>query len=838
MGPEVVVCVAPEQTLECSVCPPVSVAPGEKAKVEKAASDSSGSAPTTGDDMSLDALSALGDTLAAAEPKQQPPKLKPEDIVSEKTHEKEKGVRVGEREDTLPPEYRFTKEELKDQPAPKPEPTMDTGEALDFLSAGFEMSSAPCAPKPEPVVCPPMVVQPDLGQPVVCYGPEPTPKCPERHLVVCPPGEKPKEKIDDDLSLQSATTTTQPLRGQRIVCYRSEPTPKCPERHLVCPPGEKPKEKIDDIDLSLQSATTTTQKPEPVVCSSMVVDPVICQPVVCYRADPTPMCPEEPPLILRSPGEKPKKIDDVDLSLQSATTTVQKPEPVVCSSMVVDPVICQPVVCYRADPTPMCPEEPPLVLRSPGEKPKKIDDVDLSLQSATTTVQKPEPVVCSSMVVDPVICQPVVCYRADPTPMCPEEPPLILRSPGEKPKEKIDDVDLSLQSATTTVQGESMSADALSALGDTLGAPERKPELPELKPKDIVSEEKCKEEEGVLVGEREDTIPPDYRFSEDKLKDLPALKPEPTMDTSEALDILSEGFGSPSVPAVAPCVGKPSAPSAPTMDFSISPKVAAGSAPAKSEKPPAMDFSITPTVCTGPPADVTAITITAPAKPSADVAIDTLAGDLVMSAVAPAVKSAAYTSSETPLQLAAGADSALDVLSDALMDTTPIPKPPQISEKDIVKEKEAVEEKIVKMGERDDTLPPEFRPTEEDLKKMAEAKAKAAAAPKENPMGDAAALDLLSSDFAAAPAPTAPTAPCATATTQVVHPVLDTEAAKPMARSVLDSLANTLPPGPIEGKSKEEKSKKHHAEESPAKEQPSAPLKSDVVSASKKGAKH
>ncbi|KAJ8262931.1 hypothetical protein COCON_G00153880 [Conger conger] len=107
--------------------------------------------------------------------------------------------------------------------------------------------------------------------------------------------------------------------------------------------------------------------------------------------------------------------------------------------------------------------------------------------------------------------------------------------------------------------------DALNALSDILGVPEEVPEPPPLDPADIISVPKVVEEDAELVGEREDTIPPEYRFTENgtdlhppaegKVTPPPPVLPAVYMSTSPmdsgaALDILSGDFMS---AAPAPC---------------------------------------------------------------------------------------------------------------------------------------------------------------------------------------------------------------------------------------------------------------------------------------------
>ncbi|CAL8338078.1 unnamed protein product [Lota lota] len=487
--------------------------------------------PPQFDDFSLDALDALGDTLGAPEPVHESPELRPEDIVSEGKVTSKKGVRVGERDDTLPPKYRLSGDKLKDLPTPTPEPSLAPGEALDFLSGDFMT-------------------------------------CPTAAPVVQAPSAPPTQAKVENLSAQDA------LSGEFITPTKG------------------------------------------------------------------------------------------------------------------------------------------------------------------SAVQAPLP-----------------------------------------------------SSAKKSPKDDSLSLDALAALGDTLAAPEPAPEPPKLRPEDIVSEGKVTSKKGVRVGEREDTLPPKYRLSGDKLKDLPTPTPEPTLNTGEALDILSGDFLSPSL---APAV------QAPVCSLS---------------KPPM------------------------PASADAD-ALDALAGDFVATAVvAPAVKCATSQPTQTSRQMSEGTTSAMDALSDSLMDINPVPEPAPLPMKDTAKEKKVVEERLILMGEDDSTLPPEYRPTEEDIKKAA-AEAKK---PKEKPMGDDAALNLLSSDFALAPV----AAPCFVSAPVMQPLVLDSEPLKPMAGPALDSLAGSLLPDAIKKTTKGEKpkgknksrskSKKHHADDPSPIDQLAGELRTDAVSVKKGG---
>ncbi|XP_065406281.1 calpastatin isoform X23 [Chrysemys picta bellii] len=251
--------------------------------------------------------------------------------------------------------------------------------------------------------------------------------------------------------------------------------------------------------------------------------------------------------------------------------------------------------------------------------------------------------------------------------------------------------------STTTSAGH-VSDEAVEALCGSLG--KREPDPEENKSAVDKVKEKAKQEEREKLGEDEETIPPEYRLIEVKDKDgkplLPKSKEKPQpMNESDLLDALSEGFDS--SPATLP-----SAPLA-TPNKSTAVK----SSPAASE-------------------------------------------EVVSSTTASAVHSAA-----PPAATPGGKeqDNALDLLAGSLGQREPDPdKNKPVVDK--VKEGAKSEHKD-KLGDRDDTIPPDYRHIldSDEQGKPVKPTAKEDVKPKEpkfllqKPTDDSAAIDALSGDF-------------------------------------------------------------------------------------------
>uniref|UniRef100_A0A8C3RMT8 Calpastatin n=1 Tax=Chelydra serpentina TaxID=8475 RepID=A0A8C3RMT8_CHESE len=254
-----------------------------------------------------------------------------------------------------------------------------------------------------------------------------------------------------------------------------------------------------------------------------------------------------------------------------------------------------------------------------------------------------------------------------------------------------------------------MSDDALDALADTLGAPEPEPEPKEdLRSIVEVSEAKAKEKKINKAGERDDTIPPEYRLKPAMDKDGKPLLPKPEekpkpVSESDLIDEFSKDFVCPAPPAAQ------SKPSKPT----------------DTSKKPA---------------------VTAPAKAPAEEVVSSAAVSTVQSSAPSTTTSAGHVS-----------DEAVDALCGSLGKREPDPEENK-SAVDKVKEK-AKQEEREKLGEDEETIPPEYRLIEAKDKDGKPLLPKSKEKPQ--PMSESDLLDALSEGFSSSPA-TLQSAPLAT----------------------------------------------------------------------------
>ncbi|KAM5192032.1 calpastatin isoform 2-T4 [Mantella aurantiaca] len=281
--------------------------------------------------------------------------------------------------------------------------------------------------------------------------------------------------------------------------------------------------------------------------------------------------------------------------------------------------------------------------------------------------------------------------------------PVVQQTPSTKPKDaevkKTESEAVVSASSSSSVQAapskaSTCKADPLDALAGTLGTRQEDPK--DKKPAaDKVKEQTGKEKKDKL-GEDEKTIPPEYRLKEVKDKDGKPLLPKPdekpqAMSEDDLLDALTEGF-----------VTSPAASQCPALK--------------SSEKPSQKSVPEEIVSCS----KVSSVQSSAP-KPSS-------AG------------AGAQKPSDSNVQIP---DDALDLLSGSLgtRKEDPDENKPVV---DLVKEK-AKKEHIDRLGDRDDTIPPEYRHLLDGKDQGKPAKPEVVK-PK-TPLGDDAAIDALSSGF-------------------------------------------------------------------------------------------
>ncbi|ETE68498.1 Calpastatin, partial [Ophiophagus hannah] len=411
------------------------------------------------------------------------------------------------------------------------------------------------------------------------------------------------------------------------------------------------------------------------------------------------------------PKEKKPKLEEVTISDSALDALVDtlgmpEPEPKEDTSSIVEPKAIERKEKKPGERDDTIPPEYRLKPTLPISETELIDEFSKDFVCPASSIEKSKPTELADTAKKPVVDEPSktprekvaasVALPVQPLASSEVSPKLESTKPQNRSAEEAVSASTvpSVKSSAPTVTSPSTQAtnEALEALSGSLGKSEPAPE--EKKPAVDKVKEKSKKKKHEKLGEKEETIPPDYRLTEVKDKDGKPLLPKPEekpqpLSESELLDALSEGFS---------C-----------------------SAPASTTETPAKS--------TGP---------SKPAVPTEQV---------ISSAAASAVHSSVPKEAVIPGRKEL--DDAADLLADSLGQREPDPddNKPVL---DKVKEKAKAEYRD-KLGERDDTIPPEYRHLldSDEKGKPIKPKDKDGEKPKEQtkPDSDSAAIDALSGDF-------------------------------------------------------------------------------------------
>ncbi|XP_051785989.1 calpastatin-like isoform X2 [Erpetoichthys calabaricus] len=577
--------------------------------------------------MSLAALDALGDSLGVPDTKPEPPQPLPKDIVKDKltaTHVD----KLGERDDTLPPGYRFPADKDKKndgaKPAEGPKTPVDQNAAIDALD--FD------SPTVQPAVSP---IQQPAGTPSVKSTAAPT-----QQSATAPDIKSTAAPTQQSAAAPAVKSTAAPT--QQSAAAPAVKSTAAPTQQSAAAPAVKstaaPTQQSAAVPAVKSTAAPTQQSAAaPAVKSTAApTQQSAAAPAVKSTAAPTQQSAVAPDVksTTAAPIQQSAAAPAVKSSAAPTQQSAAAPD-VKSTAAPTQQSAAAPAVKTPAAPTLQSPAAP--AVKSPAAPTQQSAAAPAVKSPAAPTQQSP--------------AAPAVKSPAAPSQQPAAAPTQQSAAPSAQKSEAPTPDKAKTPAGPTSAQGQPAHQSSMDSAMDALsGSLLPIGPTPTAKPEPVVDKvkEKATSKHVDKLGERDDTIPPEYRFEDkDKKGSTPApQQPKTPVDPSAAIDALAGDF-----------------------------ELCSESSTVQSSAAPTLQSSAAPTL---------------------------------KSAAAPTLQSAAGKPPQDSKQMSAGTDSALDALSGTLMPDIPAPEPKPVPPSAVVKEN-IKEKHIPKLGDNENTIPPEYR---------------------------------------------------------------------------------------------------------------------------------